>query len=58
MNRVSQEFGGIPGRCSMIPKKDKADLKRAGIKEVFLMSCAFEKMIQDIKTIVTEGARG
>jgi len=30
-----KEFGGILGRRDMIPKKDKADLKRTGIKEGF-----------------------
>jgi hypothetical protein len=30
-----KEFGGIPYRRGMIPKKDKADLKRTGIKEGF-----------------------
>ena len=53
-----KEFGGIPGRCGMIRKKDKADLKRTGIKEGFPMSCGFEKIIQDIKKIAREGVRG
>jgi hypothetical protein len=30
-----KEFGGIPGRRGMIPKKDKTDLKRTGIQEGF-----------------------
>jgi hypothetical protein len=30
-----KEFGGIPYRRGMIPKKDKADLKRTGVKEGF-----------------------
>jgi len=30
-----KEFGGILSRRSMIPKKDKGDLKRTGIKEGF-----------------------
>ena len=53
-----KEFGGIPGRCGMIRKKDKADLKRTGIKEGFPMSCGFEKIIEDTKKIAREGVRG
>ena len=30
-----KEFGGISGRRGMIHRKDKADLKRTGIKEGF-----------------------
>jgi len=36
-----KEFGEIPGRGGMIPKKDKADLKWTGIKEGFRHELCF-----------------
>ncbi len=38
-----KEFGGIPGRRGMILKKDKADLKRTGIKQGFPHELPFSK---------------